>query len=223
MLWGFSEIVNVRVLCYCVQHPWKFTGSDFLSSRHKRKQLSQQKCVLRKCCKESQKWWVLELSNLCHCVEHPWKLISKDFWSSRNGREWLSQQNCVFRNCCGVSQKWCMLELSKLCHCVYYPWIFTGRDFWSSRNERKPPSWQEYVLRKCCEVYQKLWMLEHFAIVLSTLEILLVGISGALRMKESHFLSKYVFGENAVGYLKMVHARALKALPLCSAPLKTYW
>ena len=38
--------------------------------------------------------------------------------------------------------------------------------------------------------------------VQSTLENLLVGISGALGMKESHFLSKNVFWENAVGYLR---------------------
>ena len=43
-------------------------------------------------------------------------------------------------------------------------------------------------------------MLEHFAIVFSTLENLLVGISGALRFKESHSLSKNVFWENAVGF-----------------------
>ena len=126
----------------------------------------------------------------------------------------------------------------------------------------------KYVLWKCCGVYQKLWMLEHFAIVLRTLEILMVGISGAFRIKESHFLSKNLFWENAVGFSeivnvralfhcvqnpwkltdrdfwssrnkrkplskqksvlrkcwrskKMVHARAFKALPLCSSPLKT--
>ena len=38
-------------------------------------------------------------------------------------------------------------------------------------------------------------------IVFSTPENLLVGISGALGMKESHFLNKNVFWENAVGYL----------------------
>ena len=36
----------------------------------------------------------------------------------------------------------------------------------------------------------------------AALENLLVGISGALGMKVSHFLSKNVFWENAVGYLK---------------------
>ena len=36
----------------------------------------------------------------------------------------------------------------------------------------------------------------------STPEKLLVRISGALGMKESHFLSRNVFWENAVGYLK---------------------
>ena len=62
-----------------------------------------------------------------------------------------------------------------------------------------------------------------FAIVFITLENLLVGISGALGMKISHFLSKNVFWENAVGYLRNgVWARAFKPLPLCSALLKTY-
>ena len=42
-----------------------------------------------------------------------------------------------------------------------------------------------------------------FAIVFSTPETLLVGIfSGALGIKESHFVSKNVFSENAVGYLR---------------------
>ena len=41
-----------------------------------------------------------------------------------------------------------------------------------------------------------------FAIVFSTPENLLVGISGALGMKGSHFLSKNVFWENTVGYLR---------------------
>ena len=36
----------------------------------------------------------------------------------------------------------------------------------------------------------------------STPENLLVAISGALIMKESHFLSKNEFLENAVGYLR---------------------
>ena len=41
-----------------------------------------------------------------------------------------------------------------------------------------------------------------FAIVFSTPENLLVGISGVLGMTESHFLSKNKFWENAVGYLR---------------------
>ena len=54
-------------------------------------------------------------------------------------------------------------------------------------------------------VSQKQWMLESFqtfAIVFSTPENLLVEVSGALGTKESHFLSKNVFWENAVGYLR---------------------
>ena len=39
-------------------------------------------------------------------------------------------------------------------------------------------------------------------ILISTPENLLVGISGALGMKGSHFLSTNVFWENAVGYLR---------------------
>ena len=65
------------------------------------------------------------------------------------------------------------------------------------------------VLRKC-EDFQT------FVIVFSTPENLLVGISGALGMKESDFLC---FER---GISEMVNARAFKPLPLCSAPLKTY-
>ena len=45
-------------------------------------------------------------------------------------------------------------------------------------------------------------MLEHFAIVLSILENLWVGISGAPGMTGIHFLRKNVIWENAVGYLR---------------------
>ena len=145
-------MLELSNLCHCVQYPWNLTSRDFVwSSREIRKPLCQQKCVLRKCCGVSQKWWMLELANLCHCVQYPWKLTSRDLWSSRNERKPLCQQKCVLRKCCGVSQKWWMLELANLCHCVQYPWKLTSRDF-----------------------------------------------SGALGMKESHFVSKNVFWENAV-------------------------
>ena len=129
------------------------------SSRNERKPLSQQKCVLRKCYRVSQKQWMLELSNLCHCVQHSWKLTSRNFWSSRNERKPLSQQKCVLRKCCGVSQKQWMLELSNLCHCVQHPWKLTSRVFLSSRNDRKPLSKLKHVFRKCSRVSQKQWML----------------------------------------------------------------
>ena len=45
-------------------------------------------------------------------------------------------------------------------------------------------------------------MLEHFDIVISTPVNLLVGISGALGMKENYFLSKNVIWKNAVRYLR---------------------
>ena len=147
-------------MCHCVQYPWKLTSRDFLSFKNERKQLSNLKHVLRKCCGVSQKWWMPDLSNLCHCVQHPWKLTSRDFLSSRNEGKLLSKQKCVLTKCCGVSQKWWMLELSNLCHCVQHPWKLTSRDFLSSRNERKLLSKQKCVLRKCCGVSQKWWMLE---------------------------------------------------------------
>ena len=152
----------------------------------------------------SQKWWIVELSNLCHCVQHPWKLISSNFWSSRNERKPLSQQKCVLRKCCGVSQKCWMPELWNPCHCVQYPWKLTGRDFWSSRNERKPLSQQKCVLRKCCGYLRngECYSFQTFSIVFSTPKNLLIGIIGALGMKESHFLSKNVIWENAVEYLR---------------------
>ena len=102
MLWSISETVNARVfhnLCHCGQHIWKLTSRDFWSSRNERKPLSKQKCVLRKCCRVSQKWWMLELSHLCHCVQHPWKLTSfrDKTWSSRNERKPVSKQKCVLQ------------------------------------------------------------------------------------------------------------------------------
>ena len=131
-------------LCHCIQHLWKLTSRDFWSSRNKRKPLSMQKCVLRKCCGVSQKQWLLELLNLCHCVQHPWKLTSRDFWSSRNTRKPFSLQKCVLRKWCGVSQKQWMLVLSNLCHCVQHPWEFTSRNYWShiQYNQNK---WQQYL------------------------------------------------------------------------------
>ena len=103
---------------------------------------------LRKCCRVSQKQWMLDLSNLCHCVQHPWKLTSKDFCRSRNESKPLSKQKCVLKKCCGVSQKCWKLELSNLCHCVYHPWKLTGRDFRSNRNKSKPLSKQKCVFEK---------------------------------------------------------------------------
>ena len=61
------------------------------------------------------------------------------------------------------------------------------------------------------------WSFQTFAIVFSTPKNLLVEVSGALGMKESHFLSKNVFWENGVGISETVNAGAFKPLPLCSA------
>ena len=134
----------------CVHHPWKLTSRDHCCSRNKRKPLSKQKCVLRKCCGVSQKWWIQKLSNLCHCVQHPWKLTSRDHCSSRNHRKPLSKLKHVFRKCSGISQKQWMIELSNICHCVQHLWKLPSRDFWSSRNKRnhflsKNVSWENAV------------------------------------------------------------------------------
>ena len=117
-----SECWELSNLYHCVQHPWKFTGRDFWSSRNKRKPLSKQKCIWRKCSRVSHKWWMWELSNLCHCVQHPWKLTCRDFWSSRNKRKPLSKQICVWRKYCRLSLKQWILELSNLSHCIQHPW-----------------------------------------------------------------------------------------------------
>ena len=54
----------------------------------------------------------------------------------------------------------------------------------------------------------------------STPENLVVGITGALGMKESHFLSKIYFEKMQWSISEIVIARAFKPLSLCSAPLK---
>ena len=58
-----------------------------------------------------------------------------------------------------------------------------------------------------------------FAIVFSTPENLLVGISEALGMKENNFISWNMFWGNVVGYLRNGECKNFQTLPLCSAPL----
>ena len=150
---------------------------------------------------------MLELSNLCHCVQHPSKLTSsRSFWSSRNERKPLSKQKCVLRKCWQVSQKQWMLELSNLCHCVQHPSKLTSKDYWALVQMRKPLSKQKCVLRKCWWVSQKWWMLELSNLchcVQHPSKLTSSGfICSALGMKESHFLSKNVFWENADRYLR---------------------
>ena len=222
-------MLELSNLCHCVQHPWKLTSRDFWSSRNERKPLSKQKCVLRKCCWVSQKWWMLELSNLCHCVQHPWKLTSRDFWSSRNERKPLSKQKCVLRKCCGVSQIWWILELSNLCHCVQNPWKLTSRDFWSSWNKRNPLSQQTCLLRKCCWVSQVWWMLElsnlcHCVLVkkhpwkhTSRLDFWSSRNERKPLSKQKCVLRKCC-GVSQIWWM----LEFFKPLPLCSEPLKTY-
>ena len=188
-------MLELSNLFHCVQHPWKFTSRHYWSPRNKRKPLSMLKYVLRKCHGVSQKWWMLELSNLCHCVQYPWKLNSRDFWSSRNERKPLSKQKCVLRKCCGVSQKCsdiphttCQMKWPRsdvrwttqiVCQ-IYPPKLVR----WSNKDEM----WYE-IPRKAVKYTPQC---EHWVLRtgnFSTPENLLVGISGALGTRESHFLS----------------------------------
>ena len=182
--WWMLELSN---LCHCVLHPWKLTSR--ISGALGKKAPFSKKATFSETAK---------LSNLCHMFCTPENAVSSRNVPLRNhGEKMLELQKQ-------------MLELANLCHCVQHHWKLTSRDYWSSRNERKPLSQLKHVLRKCCGVSQKQWMLElsnfchcvHFAIVFCTTENLLVGISGALGTKESCFLSKNVFWENAVGYLR---------------------
>ena len=164
---------------------------------------------LRKWCGVAQIWWLLELWNLCHCVQHPWKPTSRDFWSSRNTRKPFSKQKCVFEKMVWGISETVNARAFNLCHCDQHPRKLSSRDFWSSRNTRK----QIFSAKMCLE--EMVWGISEtvnartfktFVIVFSTPEKLLVGITGALGMKESHFLSKNVFWGNVVGSSDMVTA-----------------
>ena len=53
LLWSTSEMVNARIFnpyVLCSATMKTYFSWDFWSSRNKRKVLSKQKCVLRKCC-----------------------------------------------------------------------------------------------------------------------------------------------------------------------------
>ena len=61
-----------------------------------------------------------------------------------------------------------------------------------------------------------------FAIVFSTPENFLVGISWALGTKENHILSKNVFWENAVEYLRNSECKSFQTFAIVFSTLKTY-
>ena len=133
----------------------------------------------------------------CHCVQHPWKLTSRDFWSSRNEWKPLSR-NVFWENAVEYLRKWCY-SFQTFAIVFQHPWKLTSR--WSSRNEKKPLSkmfWENAGYLRNSECYS----FQTFAIVFSTPWNLLVGITGALGTKESHFLSWNLFWENAVEYLR---------------------
>ena len=59
-----------------------------------------------------------------------------------------------------------------------------------------------------------MWELSNFSIVFSTPQNLLVGISGALGSKESHYLSKNLFCKNAVDYLTNSECESFQTLAI---------
>ena len=145
MLLGISETANVRMfktfaIVFSTLENLLVGISGALETN--RKSLSKEKCVLTKCCRVSQRWWMLravkplQLSSL-----HPRKLTGVGLLELNwNKSRPLSKPKHVLTKCTGVSEQQWMLELSNLCLCVQQPGKLTGRDFWSSKNERKPLS-----------------------------------------------------------------------------------
>ena len=152
MLLGISDMVNARAfkpLPLCSASPWNLTSRDFWSSRNEGKPLSQQKCVLRKCC------WV----SLKQMDARAFKPLPLWFSSPENLQVKISgalgmkeshylSKNVFWENAVGYLRYGECLELSNLCHCVQHRWKLTSKDFWSSRNEGKATfNQQKCVLR----------------------------------------------------------------------------
>ena len=231
MQWSISEtwwmLVASKPLPLCSAPPVNLLVGITGVLGMKESALSQLNHVLRKCSRVSQKQWMPELSHLCHCIQHSWKITSRDFWSSMNERKPLSKLKDVFwENSCGVSQTQWKPKLSDLWHCVLHPWKITSRDFWSSRTIRescflsKNVFWENavgYLRNSECYSFQT------FAIMFCTPDTILVRDFWSSRNKRkslswvNHDLRK-CSGVSS----EMVNASASKALPLCSAPLKTY-
>ena len=97
--WWMLELSNLCHLCSAPSENLlvEITGALGKNESH----FLQQKCVLGKCCGDSQKWWVLELSNLCHCVQHPGKLTARDFWSSWNEESHFLSKIVFWENAVG--------------------------------------------------------------------------------------------------------------------------
>ena len=155
---------------------------------------------------------MLEISNLCHCVQHPEKLTSWGFWSSRNESKPFCKQKCVLRKC------WSRFICQVLC---------SGMQVISALVLGGSISQSRFICQVLCSGMQvistlipggsldkeglsakfglavfKVSLLDCPPLCSVLLENLLVGISGALGTKESQFLSKNVFWENGVGYLR---------------------
>ena len=129
--------------------------------------------------------WEASIWNFAIVFSTPENLLVEISGAQKNTRKPRSKLKHVFlRKCSGVSQKLWMLVFSNLCYCVQHPWEFTSRNYWSSRNDMKATfSAKTCVLRKWCGGISETgdcWCFQTFAIVFSTPEKLLIGISRAL-------------------------------------------
>ena len=132
MLWGISEMVNARAfkplpLCSAPLQILLAVICGALGTQESH--LSKQICLLRKCCRVSQKWWMLELANLCHCVQYPSHLLVGIFLElSEWQKATLSAKMCFEKMLQGISGM-VNARACNLCHCVQYPSTLTSRHF----------------------------------------------------------------------------------------------
>ena len=169
--------------------------------------------LLAKMCFEKMLQGISEMVNarackpLPLCFSTPENLLLVDIWSSQEWHEsHFVSKNVFWENAAGYLRNGEWLELANLCHCVQYPWTLTSRDFSGALGTQESHFVSKnVVLRKCCGVISEMVNARAFKplpFCSATLEILIAVICGALGIKKATFLSKYVFWENAVGYLR---------------------
>ena len=117
----------------------------------------------------------------------------------------------------GICRNGECIEFSNLCHCNQHPLKLTSRDQWISWNDKKDTFYAKTLFWENAAEYlrhSECYSFPTFAIVFSTPWNLLVGITGALGTKESHFLSWNLFWENAVEYLRHSECYSFQTLAI---------